>query len=126
VKTEVIKSIKALGDFGRIIGINTFVTGTPGIGTTTPKVEFILQSEYYDNATLGVGYSSLNSLSVTYSQLSKGDYFVITDSNVETGHDIIGITTFAGLNGMVNYPASKVGTATSFLDGVYRVEDVQT
>ena len=126
VKTEVIKSIKALGDFGRIIGINTFVTGTPGIGTTTPKVEFILQSEYYDNATLGIGYSSLNSLSVTYSQLSKGDYFVITDSNVETGHDIIGITTFAGLNGMVNYPASKVGTATSFLDGVYRVEDVQT
>ena len=126
VKTETIKSIKALGDYGRIIGINTFITGTPGIGTTTPKVEFILQSDYYDNASLGIGYSSLNSLSVTYSQLSKGDYFVITNSNVEIGHDLVGITTFGGLNGMVNYPNSKVGTATSFLDGVYRVEQVDT
>ena len=124
VKTELVKSVKALGDFGRVIGINTFLAGTPGIGTTTPKVQFILQSDYYDNSTLGIGYSSLNSFNVTYSQLSKGDYFVIRNSNVTTGHPIIGITT--SLGGMANYPTSKIGTATTFLDGVYRVEDVQT
>jgi hypothetical protein len=54
--------------------------------------------------------------------LTKGDYFVITDSNVTVGHAVTGITT--SLGGMSNYPASKVGTAVSFIDGVYRVEQV--
>ena len=35
---------------------------------------------------------------------------------------LTGITTTLG--GMSNYPNSKVGTAYSFLDGVYMVEDV--
>ena len=121
-KKETIVSIKAEGDFGDIIGINTFLAGNPGIGTTTPKIEFVLKSDSYDNSSLGIGYSSLNSYGVLEPQLQKGDYFVITDSNVEIGHDLIGITTLAG--GMSNYPNSKVGIAKSFLDGVYRVEDV--
>jgi hypothetical protein len=121
-KIENIFSIKAVGDHGKIIGINTFITGTSGIGTTTPKIEFILKSETYDNISLGIGYTSLNTLGVTNSQLAKGDYFVITDSNVTVGHAITGITT--SLGGMSNYPASKVGTAVSFIDGVYRVEHV--
>jgi hypothetical protein len=121
---ELLKSIKVEGDFGTIIGINTFITGTPGIGTTTPKVEFVLRSETYDNITLGIGYSSLNSFGITESQLEKGDYFIITDSNVTVGHALTGITT--SLGGMSNYPASKVGTARSFIDGVYRVEHVTT
>ena len=121
-KTERVVSIKVVGDFGTIIGVNTFVAGTPGIGTTSPKIDFVLKSETYDNSTLGIGYSSLNQLGVTYSQLNKGDYFVISDSNVEIGQPLVGITTTLG--GMSNYPASKVGTAVSFLDGVYIVEDV--
>jgi len=121
-KTEKIVSFKVVGDFGTIIGINTFIAGTPGFGTVTPKIDFILQSETYDNSTLGVGYSALNNYGVTYSQLSKGDYFVITDSNVQVGHALTGITT--SLGGMTNYPTSVVGTAVSFLDGVYRVENV--
>ena len=120
--TENILSIKVIGDHGKIIGINTFITGTPGIGTTTPKIEFVLKSETYDNQTLGIGYTSLNVLGVNNSQLTKGDYFVITDSNVTVGHAVTGITT--SLGGMSNYPASKVGTAVSFIDGVYRVEQV--
>ena len=120
--TENILSIKVIGDHGKIIGVNTFVTGTPGIGTTTPKIEFVLKSETYDNQTLGIGYTSLNVLGVNNCQLTKGDYFVITDSNVTVGHAITGITT--SLGGMSNYPASKVGTAVSFIDGVYRVEQV--
>ena len=121
---ENIFSIKVIGDHGKIIGINTFVTGTPGIGTNTPKIEFVLKSETYDNQTLGIGYSSLNVLGVNNSQLIKGDYFVISDSNVVVGHAITGITT--SLGGMTNYPASRVGTAVSFIDGVYRVEQVTT
>jgi hypothetical protein len=30
------------------------------------------------------------------SQLSTGDYFVITDSNVTTGGDLVGTTTLLG------------------------------
>jgi len=123
-KTETVKSFKVVGDFGIIIGIQTYISGTPGIGTTSPKISFTLKSEQYDNSTLGIGYSSLNVLGVTNSQLSKGDYFVITDSNVETGGNLIGISTLLG--GMSSYPDSVVGVATQFLDGVYRVEDVTT
>ena len=121
-KTELVRSFKVEGDHGIIIGITTFITGTPGIGTTSPKISFTLKSEQYDNSTLGVGYSALNNFGILNSQLSKGDYFVITDSNVETGGDLVGITTLLG--GMSNYPNSKIGIAKSFIDGVYIVEDV--
>jgi hypothetical protein len=120
--TEIVKSFKVIGDHGLIIGITTYLSGTPGIGTTSPKISFTLKSEQYDNSTLGVGYSALNSFEITNSQLSKGDYFVITDSNVEIGGDLVGITTLLG--GMSNYPNSKIGIAKSFIDGVYIVEDV--
>ena len=89
-----------MGDFGTIIGINTFGAGTVGFGTTTPKMEFVLKSETYDNTALGIGYSSLNTFGVSYSQLSKGDYFVIQNSNVAIGRTLVGITTLDGLNGM--------------------------
>ena len=100
------------GDHGVIVGVNTFLAGTPGIGTTSPKIEFVLKSEQYDNGTLGVGYSALNDYGVTASQISKGDYFVITDSNVGIGTQLTGISTLSG--GMANYPASVVGTAEEF------------
>jgi len=121
---ELVRSFKAIGDHGVIVGVNTFVTGTPGIGTTTPKIEFVLKSETYDNTSLGIGYSSLNSYQILAPQLTKGDYFIISDSNVTVGHALTGITT--SLGGMSNYPASRVGTAVSFIDGVYRVENVTT
>ena len=117
-----VKSFKVIGDHGIIIGITTYISGTPGIGTTSPKISFTLKSETYDNSTLGVGYSSLNIFGVPNSQLSKGDYFTITDSNVTTGGNLVGITTLLG--GMSNYPNSKIGIAKSFIDGIYIVEDV--
>jgi hypothetical protein len=129
VKKEKVDSVKAVGDFGTIIGINTFGAGTVGFGTTTPKMEFVLKSETYDNTALGIGYSSLNTFGVSYSQLSKGDYFVIQNSNVAIGRTLVGITTLDGLNGMANYPDSVVGimrTEQEFIDGVYRVEHVTT
>jgi hypothetical protein len=105
---EKVYSIKAKGDFGTIIGINTI-----GIGLSS--LEFKLKSETYDNTTLGIGYSSLNTFGVTYSQLEQGDYFVIYESNVTSGYALTGITTTTGI---------RVGTATSFIDGLYRVENV--
>ena len=104
---EKVYSIKAKGDFGTIIGINTI-----GIGVSS--LEFKLKSETYDNTNLGIGYSSLDKFGVTYSQLETGDYFVIYDSNVTSGYALTGITTATGI---------KVGTATSFIDGLYRVKN---
>lgn len=111
-KSENIKSIKAKGDFGIIKYV--------GVSATT--INFVLESENYDNNNLGIGYSSLNTYGVTYSELEVGDYFTIFDSNSTIGHALTGITT--SLGGLSNYPESKVGTATSYLNGVYRVESV--
>ena len=105
---EKVYSIKAKGDFGTIIGINTI-----GIGLSS--LEFKLKSETYDNTTLGIGYSSLDKFGVSYSQLETGDYFVIYESNVTSGYALTGITTTTGI---------RVGTATSFIDGLYRVENI--
>lgn len=111
-KSEEIRSIKAKGDFGIISSIS--------IGAST--IDFTLKSETYDNVNLGVGYSSLNTYGITYSNLEIGDYFVIFDSNSTIGHALTGITT--SLGGLSNYPNSKVGTAVSYLNGVYRVERI--
>jgi photosystem II stability/assembly factor-like uncharacterized protein len=111
-KSEKIFSIKSKGDFGIIKNI--------GVGATT--IDFTLESENYNNTTLGIGYTSLNSYGVEYSGLEVGDYFVIYKSNAIAGHALTGISTYLG--GLGNYPNSKVGTAVSFLDGLYRVERV--
>ncbi len=111
-KSEKIYSIKTIGDFGTITDI--------GVGATT--IDFKLESENYDNISLGIGYSSLNTYGVFNPQLQVGDYFVIYDSNCTVGHALTGITT--SLGGLSNYPESRVGTAVSFIDGVYRVEQV--
>ena len=74
-KSEEILSFRTEGDFGVIVGVNTFV---PGIGfSVPPRLEFALKSDFNDNTNLGYGYSSLNTLGVNYSQLQKDDYFVI-------------------------------------------------
>jgi hypothetical protein len=113
-QSETLYTINAVGDFGKIVGVKTSNTG---IGTTTPSISFELLTDYSVS-----GYDTLDDYNVKYSQLSIGDYFIITNSNVNTitGYALTGITT--SLGGMSNYPASKVGTATSYIDGVYKVE----
>jgi hypothetical protein len=124
---EKLVSVKVKGDYGSIVGINTFAS-SPGI--QTGKLEFKLKSNRYDNNNLGIGYSSLDTFKIKSSQLQIGDYFVISNSNVKCGHALTGITE--SLGGMSNYPNSKVGTARSFIDdgyiidGVYKVEGVTT
>jgi hypothetical protein len=110
--SEKIYTIRAKGDFGNIVNIS--------VGSST--IDFALKTETYDNTSLGIGYSSLNSYGVNFSGLDIGDYFIITESNSICGHALTGITTSIG--GMANYPLSRIGTATTFIDGVYRVERV--
>ncbi len=119
IKYEKLVSVKVKGDYGTVVGINTFPSA-PGI--QTGRLEFKLKSNFYDNNNLGIGYSSLNTFGVNSSQLEVGDYFVISNSNVICGHALTAITN--SLGGMSNYPNSKVGTARSFIDGVYKVENV--
>jgi hypothetical protein len=115
VKIEKIISVKAKGDFGIIVGVDTSV----GTGSTIPKLIFKLKSESYDNTTLGIGYSALDSYGVYASGISAGDYFVLYNTNVACGHTLTGITTIGG-------NISIVGVANSFIDGVYRAESVQS
>ena len=117
-QSETIYTINAVGDFGKIVGVKTSNTG---VGTITPSISFELLTDYSVS-----GYNTLDDYGITFSHLSVGDYFIITNSNVNTitGYALTGITT--SLGGMSNYPASKVGTATSYIDGVYKVEYVNT
>lgn len=112
-KQEKIYSIKAKGDFGIIKNITVYSTGNIGFGTTSPAIEFTLESDNYQTPILQ---------NMEYSPLSIGDYFIISNSNVTCGHALTGITT--SLGGMSNYPASRVGTSKSFIDGIYRVENI--
>jgi len=117
-KSEEIFSIDAKGDFGDIVGINTWL---PGSANVLPRLAFTLKSQYNDNTNLGYGYSSLNDLGVNFSGLSQGDYFTIYDSSLVVGHALTGITTSSGSN-------QPVGMVTSgdYLGGVFRVEQITT
>ena len=123
-KREDILSLRTRGDFGTIVGINTWM---PGIGVTVPpRLEFTLKSNFNDNTNLGYGYSSLNALGINYSQLQKDDYFIVYDSPCVVGHALTGITTAIG--GINNYPLNKVGivSAGDNLGGIFRVEYATT
>ena len=115
-KREDILSVNAVGDFGDIVGINTWLPGSAGV---LPRLAFTLKSQYNDNSNLGYGYSSLNALGVQYTGLQKGDFFTIYDSSLVVGHALTGITTSSGSN-------QPVGMVTSgdYLGGVFRVEEV--
>lgn len=110
-KNETIYSISAKGDYGTITNVSV----------ANSTISFTLKSDSYP---IGIGYSSLNSFGINYSQISIGDYFIISNSNSICGHALTGITT--SLGGLSNYPTSKVGTATTYLNGVYRAERVST
>ena len=113
---EDVLSVDAVGDFGDIVGINTWL---PGSGDRLPQLAFTLKSQFNDNTNLGYGYSSLNSLGVEFSGLQKGDFFTIYDSSLVVGHALTGITTSTGSNVTVG-----VVTSGDYLGGVFRVEQV--
>ena len=117
-KREDLFSVDAEGDFGDIVGINTWL---PGSASVLPRLAFTLKSQFNDNTNLGYGYSSLNSLGVNFSGLEKGDFFTIYDSSLVVGHALTGITTSSG----ANQPVGMV-TSGDYLGGVFRVEQITT
>lgn len=109
LESEQLYSIKAKGDYGSIIDVTVYDTGNVGFGTTSPAIEFVLKS---DNFPVLLP-------TMEYDPLKVGDYFTIFDSNIISGHALTCISINNG--GMSNYPQSKVGTTTSFIDGIYEV-----
>ena len=112
--SEKLVSCKVKGDFGNIVNVSV----------ASSTIVFELKTEFYDGPAIGagIGYSALNAYGVEYSQLERGDYFVIFDSSPSVGHALTCIDIDNG--GLSNYPDSIVGTATTYLDGVYRVSEV--
>ena len=115
---EDVLSVDAEGDFGDIVGINTWL---PGTADRLPQLTFTLKSQFNDNTNLGYGYSSLNDLGVQFSGLQKGDFFTIYDSSLVVGHALTGITTSSGSR----VPVGMV-TSGDYLGGVFRVEQATT
>lgn len=105
---EDILSIKAKGDFGNIIGVQNLGLGLDNYY----RIKFILESNNYPTGSIIPN--------MEYSPIQKGDYFTIFNSNVNGyGSQLIGITTLSGIT-------TNVGISTSFIDGIYRAEEVQT
>ena len=101
VVVETITSVDCDGDFGTVIGIGTSATG---IGTDSPMVKFELDSDsFLDQAAFG---------DIARSGISAGYYFVVHGSVVGNG-----LTS-------INIDASVIGIGTSFIDNVYRADEV--
>ena len=103
VTIETITSADCDGDYGVVVGVGTSATG---IGTDSPMVKFELDSDpFLDQAGFG---------NITKSGIAAGYYFVIHDSVVGNG-----LTS-------INIDASVIGIGTTFIDNVYRADQVVT
>ena len=103
VTIETITSVDCDGDYGVVVGVGTSSTG---IGTDSPMVKFELDSDpFLDQAGFG---------NITRSGIAAGHYFVIHDSVVGNG-----LTS-------INKDSSVIGIGTSFIDNVYRADEVVT
>ena len=99
IKSEIIADAAVSGGHGSIIGI-----GTKGVGinTTSPMIEFTIRSDESINAgTIGI---------------TTGVYFIVSNSNIGNGVTSIEIDT----------SVSIVGIGTSFIDNIYRVDNIIT
>ena len=100
---EIITSVDCDGDFGTVVGVGTSATG---IGTDSPMVKFELDADPFLNQQ---GFGDIDK-----SGILEGYYFVIHDSVVGNG-----LTS-------INKDASVIGIGTSFIDNVYRADEVVT
>ena len=107
---ENIDSVNVIGDYGKLIGIGTSASG---ISTTTPMIIFTLQSDVGLNTTKIGSTIDLNPL-IARSGISTGDYFVAF--NTITGTGVTSIYVSSGI--------TTVGIGTSFIDNIYRADQV--
>jgi len=95
-EVERFKSCKLLGDYGRITGVTT----TSGISTITPALKFSLLID--------------SGLTTSRTGISTGDYFVTYNTNVGSG-----VTSILSTG-------STIGITTTFIDCVFRADEVNT
>ena len=79
-----------------------------GVVNTYPRIKFTLESQ---NEPVLLS-------TMEYSPIQQGDYFIISNSNVTSNIDLVGITTLSGT-------ISTVGVSKTFIDGIYRAEESQ-
>ena len=100
---ETITSVECDGDYGFVVGVGTSATG---IGTNSPMVQFELDSSsFLEQAAFG---------GITKSGIQTGYYYVVTNSVVGNG-----LTS-------INVDNSAIGVGTTFIDNVYRADQVVT
>jgi len=96
-KREIITNVSVFGGHGKIIGIGTSSTG---IGTDSPMIQFTFKNTESINAgTVGI---------------ITDIYFMVFDSNIGNG-----VTSIDASDS-----SSVVGIGTSFIDNVYKVDDI--
>ena len=103
VTIETITSVECDGDYGLVVGVGTSATG---VGTISPMVQFELDSSsFLEQAGFG---------GITKSGIQTGYYYVVTNSVVGNG-----LTS-------INVDNSAIGVGTTFIDNVYRADQVVT
>ena len=107
---EHFSSVNVEGDYGKIVSIASSATG---IGTNTPMLIFSIQSDVGLNTNRIAASSQLNPF-IERSGITTGDYYVAR--NTVTG---LGVTSI-----LVSTSVSTVGVGTSFIDNIYRADQV--
>ena len=107
LKYETIDKVSYQGDFGDIIGFGT----TSISGSTFNIFDFYIPRNSY------LRDSNIVGTSITVSQLSVGDFFVIKNSNV--GIATTQFSTYRNNN-------TLIGISTQFVDGIYQVNSAET
>ena len=103
-----LSNITYQGDFGMIVGIAS--TSVVGIASTALKFNFYIPPDSVLRSDAIVGAA------ITISQISQGDYFVLSDSNLGFNTSIKSLRS----------DGSIVGVGTTFIDNVYQVVSSST
>jgi hypothetical protein len=129
-EVEVIKNVSFTGDFGEVVGIGTTVVG---ISSNALIFDLYIPNDSYLRNSIVIGDTIVGS-AITISQLSFGDYFVISNSNIGSGvislrndGSVIGISTSGdNINNVYQVYSSEIleldiatsGIRTSYINRV--------
>jgi hypothetical protein len=108
INIKKLSNISYQGDFGMIVGIAS--TSIVGIASTALKFNFYIPPDSILRSDAIVGTA------ITISQISQGDYFVLSDSNLGFNTSIKSLRS----------DGSVVGVGTTFIDNVYQVVSSST
>jgi YHYH protein len=108
INIKKLSSISYQGDFGVVVGFAS--TSIVGVASTGIRFDFYIPPDSVLRSNAIVGSA------ITISGISTGDYFVLSDSNIEFQTNINSLRS----NGSI------VGIGTTFIDNVYQVVSATT